>query len=131
MEYQGLIGYDEKDNVTIDVYYHDNKFYAFLHFSGVRIDLSHLVSDFMYTAHPYPKMSHLMWKEIIRVVEIEKVKKHNTIFTRLEAGSGYKILRHRMSQIIDVIYNRWYTPQQRKEMEKRKHEQYYDTNIYW
>ena len=133
MTYKGIAMYDERNRKVLDLCYDKKKgAQAIIWFAGVPIDVSTVVDSFVRYPCSYSKMSRDTWKAIIKEVEYQKqTNKSSGIFTRLENGDGYKVLRNRMNYMLNVVYNNWYTSEVINEFEKNGFSEFrYDSSYY-
>lgn len=114
----GFVLKDEKDRIVSHLHRSSNKITAYIVFAGLQINFDHIISAAVATPIGLERLRQMCWKHIQEM--IEKVKgeyKYAAVFTRLEVGSGYTTLRSRMNQIIDFIFQHWYSPTVRKNLE--------------
>lgn len=129
---KGMVMYENDKNIVVDLHLNGNQTTAFIDFSGLRIDLSDIAVQAVLSPMSFDKMHQLMWKRIVDAVnKIKGERKYSSVFTRLEVGSGYAVLRNRMTYMVSFIYNRYYTHDERKESERKHEHKNIYTSIDW
>lgn len=125
----GLILYDDK-TVVARLNGRNKKVIAFIQFAGLNIDISNAVTDALERPTTYRQMSDNCWKKILKRINQSKDNPaYSAVLTRMSVGNGYNTLRNRMNQIVDMVYYNWYTPAERFELERQKHEKNYYTDF--
>lgn len=126
---RGMVMYESDKNKVMELTIDGQNTTAYLFFSDLCIDLSDIARQAITFPMSFDKMHQMMWRKIlIAVEEARSDKKYSTVFTRIENGKGYSVLRGRMTQMISFIYNRWYTEEERKESEKIRDKSIYSSS---
>lgn len=127
---RGLVMYENEKNKVLDLTIDGQNTTAYLFFSDLCIDLSDIARQAIVFPMSFDKMHQMMWKKILTAVEEARGdKRYSSVFTRIEVGKGYFVLRNRMTQMISFIYNRWYTEEERRESEnKREYKSIYSSS---
>lgn len=114
----GFVLYDEKNRIVSRLNRSDKKITAYIVFSGLQINFDHIISSAVTSPIGLGRLRQMCWNHIQEMIEKAKGEyKYAAVFTRLEVGSGYNTLRHRMNQIINFVFDHWYSPSVRNDLE--------------
>lgn len=126
----GFVLKDEKQRIVSHLNRSDKKITAYIVFAGLQINFNHIITTVVASPIGIEQLRQMCWNHILDV--IEKVKgehKYAAVFTRLEIGSGYSTLRSRMNQIVDFVFQHWYNPDIRKNLENDYYADFLYTRI--
>ena len=121
---------DDRNRIVSHLHRSDKKIIAYIVFAGLQINFDHIVSAAVAAPIGRERLRQMCWNHILDM--IEKVKgeyKYAPVFTRLEVGSGYNTLRSRMNQIVDFVFQHWYSPTIRRELENDQYADFLYTRI--